>query len=332
MAVYDSENVLVCSSCRTVIPENAKFCPGCGASRDLSVTPTVKHDEAITQPSTTSIASPPISETAAETKSRKKIWASLIVTALVVGGLLYISQPKFDYEATNLKQFVLDNSTREREVVMDTCNSFQNLVTSRYNNLSEVSSTLDYTYTYALGETTDYFYETSEEFKTWGENQLAGILGADWEKAEKPELIVDSLLNVAGTYCGTTVNYSALISLASDVDTRFTNINNPPYNWEGFNFYQSDQDPNLAYRWTDKSNYSCYGYYNGCIAVDFKIYRSCSYVEVEFGLSSYSGGPIFDTVTEFVYSVTKNQYVTEKFESPYSGTNWWRVNSLTCEG
>lgn len=326
-----------CASCGKAFSAVERFCTNCGANRPVQVQPSVSAVSTTlpsqlqepTQPNVTFEAPPKIKRNFIN----KKIAALVLVPILLItfGGAGYwFIKVRVDYEAKTISGVLLNSSSRTDKLLSNSCSSLESEVKGIYSNQTALTASLYLDYSQALSLESNNFLNFTNALNTWAGNILQANLGDRANKLNFPVLVKRDLVRQATKSCDLTSTVSRAESKARSLDNEIRSINYPG-SWEPNDFYQSSDDPNIAWKWASKYSYSCPSFSDGCIRILILANRDCpGSIGVRFGLMYTRGGSVQDYESGSlnnvrkgrVYGLTVNHYGYEY--------DWWRVDSITC--
>lgn len=313
-----------CRSCGAEFATDVQFCTQCGTRREVDqASPDASGNPFIEAQN----KRPGLSR---RTKAIATAVVATVVLALGGYGAYWSIALRYDVEATTVSGLVLGHDWRVDRLVSTSCPTFEDNLAEIDDVVSTMETVLQLDYTEGLGQPSNLVASARTRMMEWATNNLELQLGETFSELTSADDIARNLVDVAAERCGGDVTPVSLYAAAGEVDDTIRAINNPPMNWEGSNYNQSSEDPNIAWRWAPSGTYSC-GYGDGCWKIYIKVHRSCpNAVNLEFDMMAYQNGTVWDTEYESLYDVRKGRTYSVMIYNDSWLIDWGRISSLTC--
>lgn len=259
------------------------------------------------------------------------ILAPILLLSVAGTGYWFVFK-RIDYSAKTISGLFLNSESRANRVIENSCPSLENAIRSNSSDIYAKNAAIIYDYTEALGLDSNHRTLLTGSLNTWASNVLSAEIGDRASKLRFSSFVKKDLIDQANRKCDPSVSVSELESDARDLDSTIEEINYPG-SWEPDDYSQSDEDPNIAWKWAPKNSYYCSSYSDGCIRLYIISNLECrGSVSARLGLMYTSGGSIqeyeygslSDVVPGRVYGLTVTHYGYEY--------DWWRLDTLTCSG
>lgn len=324
-----------CASCGKAFSTTERFCTNCGANRPVQVQPPVIPTAIATQlpdpnqPNLTFQTPPKIKRNFINKKIAAIVLLPILLLTLGGAGYWFINV-RVDYAAKTIAGVLLNSSSRTDKLISNSCSSLESEVDLVYTNHTTLAASIYLDYSQALSLESNHSSEFVNTLNTWAGNILKANLGDRASKLQFVQLVKRDLVQQVTRACDLTSRVSEAESKARGLDEEIRNINSPG-SWEPDDYWQSNQDPNIAWKWAPNYSFSCSSYSDGCNRVFIVTKRDCpGSVNVKFGLlytrdgstQENEYGSINDVLKGRVYGLTVTHYGYEY--------DWWRVESVTC--
>ena len=321
-----------CSGCGKAFAADEKFCTNCGTARPAVANQATELFSTPDQSDSAVVFQPP---TATKAPRIGKRAITLIVTASLMlglgGGGYWYSFVRYDYSATTLSAFMSNNSSRVNAFVENSCPSLDSLASDLTEEIIYLDVSIDLDYTDALYQQSNWVSQTSTKYSTWAANYFRSELGENYAKLDKPTALETQLITQAEEICQPETAKATVLKLAGDLDSAIRKIKSPG-NWEPNDYYQSDEDPNLAWRWAPSYSYSCNYFADGCMRVYVRANISCpGRVKVALTQHYSEYGSALDTEYGYISNVRRGSTFTITINNYGTYYRWWGMDSLTCE-
>jgi hypothetical protein len=237
---------------------------------------------------------------------------------------------RIDSGAKTVSGLFLNSASRTESFISSTCPSLNSQLSESWNKISSNSLAIGFDYTNALSLSGDFSSQINSDLQTWASNVLQSKIGGKVEKLQYRNLVLRDLIQVASSRCNPEESLEEIEADARELDNKVDDIKNPG-SWEPNGYYQSSEDPNIAWRWAPGYSYSCGYSTDGCIRILFTTRLKCvGDIDVTMGLLYTRNGSIQEREYESLSGVNKRQIYGLTVNHYGYEYDWWRVESISC--
>lgn len=326
-----------CASCGKAFSATERFCTNCGTNRPVQVQPS---PPVAATAFSSELPNPEQSNITFQTPKKakgsfvnKKIAAMVLVPILLLtlGGAGYwFINVRVDYGSKTVSGVLLNNSSRVDKLISNSCSSLKSEVEEVYSTQTALSASLYLDYSQALSLESNNFSNLMSTLNAWAGKILQASLGDRASKLRFPVMVKRDLVQRATEDCDLTSAISRSESKAKNLDKEITSIKYPG-SWQPDDYWQSDEDPNIAWKWASQYSYSCNSFSDGCIRILILAKRDCpGSIGVRLGLMYTRGGTVQDYESGTVYDVSKGRVYGLTVTHYGYEYDWWKVESITC--
>jgi hypothetical protein len=262
-----------------------------------------------------------------------KVVLSILIPAILLsvgGGTYWFLFQRIDSGAKTVSGLFLDSTSRTERFISSTCPSLNSQLSESKDKLSSNSIAIGFDYTIALSLSADFATQLNSDLQTWASNVLQSKIGGKVDNLEYRDLVLRDLVQEASSRCNPEESLEEIEADSRELDNQVDDIKNPG-SWEPSGYYQSSEDPNIAWRWAPDYSYSCGYSTDGCIRILFTTRLKCvGDIDVTMGLLYTRNGSIQEREYESLSGVNKRQIYGLTVNHYGYEYDWWRVESISC--